>query len=141
MPYTAEESKIRRKVLKDNHQCTICTIPLSSDDITFAKCSSCRSTNNKMYTAYREKLKLETFNHYGGAYCTCCKESEITFLQLDHINGGGNEQRRAIGKDGGKPFYQWLKQQGFPNGYQVLCANCNIGRHRNRGTCPHAYGS
>lgn len=27
---------------------------------------------------------------------------------------------------------------GFPAEYQILCFNCNIGRSRNGGRCPHA---
>jgi hypothetical protein len=30
-----------------------------------------------------------------------------------------------------------LRKNGFPEGFQVLCANCNIGRHINGGICPH----
>lgn len=27
--------------------------------------------------------------------------------------------------------------QGFPPSFRVLCYNCNSGRARNRGVCPH----
>ena len=52
-------------------------------------------------------------------------------LQLDHIEGGGNKDRQAKGT--GSTFYAWLKRNGYPPGYQVLCANCNyIKRFENR---------
>jgi hypothetical protein len=31
----------------------------------------------------------------------------------------------------------WLKRNNFPSGYRVLCMNCNHGRKRNGGICPH----
>lgn len=35
-------------------------------------------------------------------------------------------------------IYRWLKQQGFPTGFRVLCMNCNFsyGLH---GYCPHVH--
>lgn len=34
-------------------------------------------------------------------------------------------------------IYRWLKDQGFPEGFRVLCHNCNQGRESNGGICPH----
>ena len=86
---------------------------------------------------YADNLKDKIFLHYGGYVCACCKEIEKAFLQIDHIDGGGNEHRRQISKyPTGRNFYRWLKKNGFPDGYQVLCANCNWGK-RLLGICPH----
>lgn len=83
-------------------------------------------------------LKIETLKHYGGV-CVCCGESNLLFLTIDHINGNGGQHRRQLGmgNGGGHVFYQWLKNNHFPNGYQVLCFNCNCGRAINNGVCPH----
>lgn len=83
----------------------------------------------------RLKLRRQVIERYGGK-CRCCGESEFWFLVIDHIDGGGNQERRETGKDGGSSFYAWLRQQGFPDGYTVLCWNCNaaIGM---LGYCPH----
>ena len=83
----------------------------------------------------RYKLKLKIFNAYGGPICTCCGETTINFLCIDHMNGGGQEHRRTIG--GGHWFYQWLEKNRYPTGYQVLCMNCNWGKRMNHGICPH----
>lgn len=81
-------------------------------------------------------LRLELISAYGSA-CACCGESEPLFLELDHSNGDGAAHRRAIGR-GAKACYSWLKRRGYPrDGFQLLCANCNQGRKRNGGTCPH----
>jgi hypothetical protein len=59
---------------------------------------------------------------------------EERFLTIDHINGGGSQHRKKIGHG---HFYLWLYNHGYPDGYQVLCMNCNFGRYMNYGVCPH----
>lgn len=80
-------------------------------------------------------VKAEVFAAYGGYRCTCCGETEPLFLQIDHINNDGASHRRAIGGSSG--LYRWLKRNNYPAGFQVLCANCNVGKQRNGGVCPH----
>lgn len=84
------------------------------------------------------KWKDEVYAAYGGYRCVCCDEREKLFLSIDHIHNDGNEERRS-GKytATGTGFYQWLRKSGFPPGYQVLCMNCQVGKHKNGGTCPH----
>lgn len=66
--------------------------------------------------------------------CACCGERIATFLALDHVEGGGPAQRQETGGGG---FYTWLKKNGYPPGFRVLCHNCNHGREINGGVCPH----
>lgn len=81
------------------------------------------------------KVKQEVFSAYGGR-CQCCGEEELTFLAIDHIDGGGNKHREEEFKGfGGAHFYRWLRRQGYPPGYRVLCHNCNWATAW--GTCPH----
>ncbi len=70
---------------------------------------------------HRLKVKVEAINHYGGK-CACCGTTRVEFLCIDHINNDGAEHRRKIGR---YPMPRWLKQHGYPEGYQVLCWNCN----------------
>ena len=94
---------------------------------------------------YRHGLKTQCLIHYGGnpPRCVCCGETHIEFLTIDHINGGGNKHRRKIRNKvrgctpGGHGFYLWLKRHNYPKGFQVLCFNCNIGKHINNNVCPH----
>lgn len=81
-------------------------------------------------------LRLEVVAAYGGK-CACCGEEEITFLELDHVDSDGKAHRREIGR-GSHRTYKWAKDHGFPPSFQLLCANCNQGRQRNGGVCPHA---
>lgn len=107
-------------------------------------CVECTSMFLKKYgstcRAYRVKIQKEVIDHYGGK-CACCGESNPLFLTIDHINNDGKKHRREIsnGKKnpGGQKIYYWLKENNFPEGFQVLCYNCNLGKARNNGTCPH----
>jgi len=87
--------------------------------------------------AYRVALKSEILAAYGGPVCACCFEDNAKFLSIDHIDGGGNAHRKAIGVSAGHGFYAWLKVNNFPPGFRVLCYNCNFGRAKNDGICPH----
>ena len=87
---------------------------------------------------YYYRLQDEAVRAYGGYACACCGETEPLFLTLDHVNNDGGKFRRETGfLHHGAKFYKWLKDHFFPPGYQVLCSNCNHGKHRNNGTCPH----
>jgi hypothetical protein len=86
---------------------------------------------------YRDRNRHDAFMAYGGFRCACCGETEPMFLTIDHIENDGNVQRREIGSKGGSHFFTWLRQQKYPPGFQVLCRNCNWGKHANGGVCPH----
>ena len=107
-----------------------------------------RQANPGKYGEYNRKstlkLKRQVMDAYGGR-CACCGETELIFLTIDHINNDGAEHRRQIAAEkgttwlqGGRETYRWLRDNGFPEGFQVLCANCNCGKHWNGGVCPHA---
>lgn len=81
----------------------------------------------------RQRLKDEVFEAYGGYKCACCGEPIREFLTIDHVNGDGAAHRRKIGS---AAIYRWLKREGFPDGYQVLCMNCNWAKGV-FGACPH----
>lgn len=87
----------------------------------------------KQYTA---ELRLTVLSYYsdGTLACLCCKESTYEFLSLDHIYGGGTEHRKETGA--GSLFYGWLIKNNLPDGYRVLCHNCNMSRGQ-YGYCPH----
>lgn len=90
-----------------------------------------------------DKMRYECLAYYskGVPKCSCCGETEILFLHIDHINGDGANHRREMVKEqgyisGGNNLPYWLKKKGYPNGFQVLCANCNLGKRLNK-DCPH----
>lgn len=109
-----------------------------------------REKNPGKYTEYNKKsnlkLKRQVMDAYGSK-CACCGETELTFLTIDHINNDGNEHRREMAAESGNysqagaRTYRWLRDNNFPEGFQVLCANCNYGRQWNGGICPHQENS
>jgi hypothetical protein len=82
---------------------------------------------------FLRNIKREAFNAYGGEFCACCGEREFSFLGLDHEKGGGNRDPRGRALS----LYRKLKKEGWPPGFQVLCANCNWGKWVCGGICPH----
>lgn len=84
----------------------------------------------------RAKIKLATLTYYSTTLrpsCNCCRVEDIDVLCIDHIEGGGKKHREQVGIGAGWKFYEWLRKQGFPDGYQVLCFNCNIKKYLRRG--------
>lgn len=99
-----------------------------------------RERDNKSCRDKRARIKETVFAAYGGYKCVCCGETEKLFLTIDHIgNDGANHRRKLIGKrySAGYHTYIWLVKNNFPQGFQVLCMNCNHGKRMNNGICPH----
>ncbi len=85
---------------------------------------------------YDLSVKMKVIEGYGGK-CSCCGESTMEFLTIDHINNDGAEDRRQNGKKSGGKLYRWLIQNNFPQeNYQLLCYNCNCAKGF-FGYCPH----
>lgn len=91
------------------------------------------------YQANKERLNMERrtreraervacIEAYGGK-CACCGEKWADYLHIDHVDGGGRTHRREVGN-----VYRDLRKRGYPDGHQVLCANCNMAKER--GGCP-----
>jgi len=86
--------------------------------------------HNVIYFKERAKnrsrnIRLEVIYYYsnGEMKCNDCGVDYIEFLEIDHINNNGREHKR---NENITNMYQYLKRNNYPNGYQVLCSNCNI---------------
>jgi hypothetical protein len=94
----------------------------------------------------RVNLKKEVFSEYSKRHsnsdvpcCNCCGENfHIDFLSIDHIDG-----RSHLAKDErhlrANPLNVWIKNNNFPDGFQILCHNCNFtkGMRGRNNKCPH----
>lgn len=125
----------------DRGLCPRCGKPV--EEKGFRECAACSKRQYKYQSDRPENrrkkykaIKEEVFAAYGGYVCACCGETEPLFLCIDHIHEDGADHRRTI-SGRGTSMYQWLKSNGFPPGFQVLCQNCNFGKHLNGGVCPH----
>ena len=83
-----------------------------------------------------QRVRKEVLNHYsnGKMICECCYEDNVEFLTIDHINGCGKELREKQGE--GARLYHWIKRNNFPDGFRILCYNCNCSAKK-LGICPH----
>ena len=87
---------------------------------------------------HRRELREKIIDHYsnGLSKCSCCGDPHFEFLELDHINGNGEIHRKEIKRTAGQAFYTWLIRNNYPEGYRVLCSNCNQS-YGMYGYCPH----
>lgn len=93
-------------------------------------CAACRAVSNDGVKKRNRLLKEEVLVAYGSK-CACCSEAGRSFLSIDHVNGyDGTGPRKS------QPLYRWLKKNGYPTGFQVLCMNCN-GSRGYYGYCSH----
>src|SRR5579864_1401611 len=70
--------------------------------------------------ARRKLIRQQVLAYYGKdgqAVCCCCDEHTLEFLCIDHVNGGGKEERKILR---GESFYRYLLRDK-PAGYQTLC--------------------
>ena len=119
-----------RAMLREKGMCKCGRLPVPGG----RNCELCRANTRK----HNRRIRHQCIEAYGGWRCACCGETAPEFLQIDHINNDGAEHRREIG--GGNATFWWLIKNGFPEGFQVLCANCNYAK-AHYGICPHKKGS
>jgi hypothetical protein len=85
------------------------------------------SQHKEKHREYRKRLRLEILAAYGNQ-CNVCGQRQEAYLEIDHINGGGNIHRKTKGQEG---VYSDIKNRGFPKDeFQVLCANCHLAKTR-----------
>jgi len=83
-----------------------------------------------------QKLRLQVLTHYsqGTLKCARCGFADLRALCIDHIDGHAYMWRKAhTGGASGSRLYQWLKGHEYPQGFQVLCLNCNLIKRAERG--------
>ena len=86
--------------------------------------------NKKLRLNYKQRI-VEHYSN-GENCCNCCGEDIFEFLTIDHIHNDGSEHRKKIGSN----ILTDLIRRNFPEGFQILCMNCNMAKEIN-GICPH----
>jgi len=81
----------------------------------------------------RAKFRRMVLLHYSHEMMKCakCGFDDERALSIDHINGGGTQHRKQV-KSGGN-FNEMLVREGYPEGYQILCMNCQFIKNRETG--------
>lgn len=129
MKATPEQTAVWRADWKKRGLCVSCGAHPAVEG--YVNCVKCRTSASRRIA----EAKDDVLEHYGRE-CACCSERHREFLTIDHIAGGGKAHRKIVGNRGGWMFYKWLKKNGYPAGYRILCFNCNsaLGAY---GYCPH----
>ena len=102
----------------------------------------CKVCKNKDSRQHKRRL-IQTVMDYYGNKCACCGEAEPFFLTIDHIDGNGAKHKREFFRSvrvSPSQFCRWLIRNEYPDGFQILCHNCNCGKARNNNECPHKAG-
>lgn len=89
----------------------------------------------KRCAAQRERAlenRAKILKNYG-SQCVCCGETRIEFLSIDHVHGGGYQERKKRGING---IYRDIIANNYPDKYRILCHNCNLANGF-YGYCPH----
>ncbi len=90
-----------------------------------------RDRNREKGALYNQRKRLLTITILGGK-CSQCGISDIRVLQIDHINGGGQHQRKHEGGYKRVTKEVLCDTENAKKKYQLLCANCNwIKRYEN----------
>ena len=79
------------------------------------------------HNAWTHRIYLESLRIYGGGQAKCrrCGFRDWRALVLDHVHGNGRQDRLRRRTKGGSHLAMQLRREGWPKGYQTLCANCN----------------
>jgi hypothetical protein len=102
-------------------------------DLFVLLCLNC-SHKKSPVSERRKREKATVITAYGGR-CACCHNADPDCLSIDHSNNDGGKHRKVVTTGS---IYFWLIDEGFPrDGFQLLCWNCNLGKHLNGGVCPH----
>ncbi len=83
------------------------------------------------YKGYAIKAKMNFVEMYGKA-CSCCGESIMEFLTIEHILG----QSGVKNKEKSTKAYIKATKEYRPDLYEILCYNCNNAKGQ-YGRCPH----
>ena len=115
-----------KNLKKASGSCTKCNKPRL---VNRTRCADCLEKQRCLFKNRHIELKNAAFHAYGGYVCNCCGLKYKSALELDHVNGGGNEHRQSNGGNN-TGVYRWLKDNNYPKGMmQVLCASCNKAKH------------
>ena len=101
-----------------------------------------RSSRREHTNTYNHNVRYEVIKHYskGMMNCDCCAENIYNFLTIDHINHKNSYKGdHNIKLSGGFLLVNWIRKNNYPEGFRVLCYNCNSGRGKRNmnDVCPH----
>lgn len=127
--------EVKRRLPNSCKELGLCVRCGGNRDEGAKHCEKC-----KIYMALKGRrlsalLKAEVIDHYGGC-CETCGETTLEFLSIDHVGGGGTVHRKNLQEETNQSIFRWLRRNGYPSGYRILCFNHNCTKG---GGCASAY--
>ena len=109
-----------------DRKCRRCKIQLTENNSfkSFIKykinlCSDCSNECKKEEYVKNRLIVLEML----GNRCICCLDENLNHLTIDHIDGGGNKEKKKI--RGAKYLRKLKNDKNITEKYRCLCYNCN----------------
>jgi hypothetical protein len=135
-PFTEKNTYIQLQNGIQTRKCRICRAQATKKWRKKNK-KHVKDYHKKNYPIWEQKQRRICLTHYGNGKleCICCGEKIYQFLTLGHVNDNGQEERRMY--NGQLGIMRRLIKLGFPEGYETVCWNCNLGKRSNKGICPH----
>ena len=132
--------------------CRYCNCELSTPikHIQLKLCEECYSSylylkhmnkktiyNSTKAKKYNQKIRIDCLKHYskGSLKCAKCGYGDLRALTIDHICGDGYEHRKKIKT---RQIGHYLKSHNYPEGYQVLCMNCQMIKKYDNNEMPYS---
>jgi len=84
-------------------------------------CKSCISERGLLNKFTNKIIAFQVYSN-GMMCCDECGIDDIDVLTIDHKNNNGTKHRKEINNNA---LSNWLIHNNFPEGYRVLCRNCN----------------
>lgn len=109
-------------------KCPDCRFIKAATEYSSASAVTCIQCRRERAASERRALRKAVLELLGGL-CKCCGEGEYVFLDIDHVNDDGAEERRRT------KVATWRLALVEPARFQVLCRNCNWAKFQ--GGCPH----
>lgn len=115
--------------------CKECGVPLTSDNCTDSRiklrhysCKEClKKSPQRQKHKERERRRRQEWNKHAfdvlGHVCAKCGCTDLRLLTIDHIYGGGNQERRRTKKQPNRLIWL-LEPDEAKKIYQILCYNC-----------------
>lgn len=129
-----EKAKRSQRAAQARGKCPGCFKPKDESN-SRVYCTRCLEKVRARTKRRRKELWKEVLEAYGPR-CACCSETNPLFLTVDHINNDGHLEKQATPN-----LLYHIRKLNFPKDrYRIMCFNCNCGRARNGGICPHEEG-
>lgn len=87
------------------------------------------SPGKTAHRKYIRRLRAAVIAVLGGR-CVRCAFTDVRALQIDHVEGGGTQERRSLS---GAALCRKILRDPASGKYQLLCANCNWIKRAERG--------